>query len=152
MIRRRAVPHYNDRSTAARPDPARRRAVQLARVRSGYDVRSAASRSAVRHARGSPDDSLDDLTHAYLLRAAEVARMPWRQANYNDFLYPTTQGNREMFTPEEMQYRMEIQIAASRDAELRKLSNEVGHLLLPFERLMEPDVRARVATALAQNS
>ena len=78
--------------------------------------------------------------------------MPWRQANYNDFLYPTTQGNRDMFTPEEMQYRMEIQIAASRDDELRKLSNEVGHLLVPFERLMEPDVRARVAAALAQNA
>ena len=57
-----------------------------------------------------------------------------------------------MFTPEEMQYRMQIQIAASRDVELRKLSNEVGHLLVPFERLMEPDVRARVAAALAQNS
>jgi 2-polyprenyl-6-methoxyphenol hydroxylase-like FAD-dependent oxidoreductase len=97
-------------------------------------------------------DSLDALTHAYLARAAEAVRMPWRQANYNDFLYPTTQGNREMFTPEEMQYRMEIQIAATRDAELRKLSNEVGHLLVPFERLMEPDVRARVAAALAQNA
>jgi len=100
----------------------------------------------------TPQDSLDDLTRAYLVRAAEAARMPWRQANYNDFLYPTTQGNREMFTPEETQYRMEIQIAAARDAELRKLSNEVGHLLVPFERLMEPDVRARVANALAQNA
>jgi len=101
---------------------------------------------------GSVHGQADDLTRAYLVRAAEAARMPWRQANYNDFLYPTTQGNREMFTPEETRYRMEIQIAAARDAELRKLSNEVGHLLVPFERLMEPDVRARVANALAQNA
>jgi 2-polyprenyl-6-methoxyphenol hydroxylase-like FAD-dependent oxidoreductase len=99
----------------------------------------------------APQDSLDALTQAYLERAAEVVRMPWRQANYNDFLYPTTQGNRDMFSPEEMQYRMEIQIAAMRDDLVRQLSNEVGHLLLPFERLMEDDVRGRVAAALAQN-
>jgi 2-polyprenyl-6-methoxyphenol hydroxylase-like FAD-dependent oxidoreductase len=98
------------------------------------------------------NESLDILTHAYLVRAAEAVRMPWRQANYNDFLYPTTQGNRDMFAPEEMQYRMEIQIAASRDEVLRKLANEVGHLLVPFERLMEADVRARVSAALAQNA
>lgn len=102
-------------------------------------------------AQRAPEDSLDQLTRTYLARAAEAARMPWRQANYNDFLYPTTQGNRDMFTPEEMQYRMQIQIAAARDVELRKLSNQVGHLLVPFERLMEPDVRARVAAALAKN-
>ncbi len=95
--------------------------------------------------------SLDALLQAYLERAAEVVRMPWRQANYNDFLYPTTQGDRAMFTPEEMQYRMEIQIAATKDAVVRQLSQEVGHLLAPFERLMEADVRARVAAALAQN-
>jgi 2-polyprenyl-6-methoxyphenol hydroxylase-like FAD-dependent oxidoreductase len=98
----------------------------------------------------NPNESLDALTHAYLQRAAEVVRMPWRQANYNDFLYPTTQGNRDMFTQDELQYRMQIQIAASRDEELRKLSNEVGHLLAPFERLMEQDVRDRVAAVLAQ--
>jgi len=98
------------------------------------------------------EDSLDDLTRVYLERAADVARMPWRQANYADFLYPTTQGNRDMFTAEEMKYRMEIQVAATRDEVVRRLSNEVGHLLLPFERLMEDDVRSRVAAALAQNA
>ena len=101
-------------------------------------------------AQRAPAESLDVLTHAYLQRAAEACRMPWRQANYNDFLYPTTQGNREMFSPEEMQYRMEIQIAAARDADLRKLSNEVGHLLVPFERLMQDDIRKRVSEVLAQ--
>jgi 2-polyprenyl-6-methoxyphenol hydroxylase-like FAD-dependent oxidoreductase len=100
----------------------------------------------------TPQDSLDVLTRAYLERAAIAVRMPWRQANYADFLYPTTQGNRDMFTAEEMKYRMEIQIAAARDAELRRLSNEVQHLLVPFERLMEDDVRSRVASVLAQNA
>jgi len=97
-------------------------------------------------------DSLGQLIKAYLERAASAARLPWRQANYNDFLYPTTQGDRDMFTPEEMKYRMEIQVAATRDPVIRKLSNEVGHLLVPFERLMEDDVRTRVAAALAQNA
>ena len=100
----------------------------------------------------APQDSLDVLTHAYLKRAAEVARMPWRQANYNDFLYPTTQGDRAMFSDDELRYRMEVQIAAARDEVVRRLSNEVGHLLLPFERLMQDDVRGRVAAALAQNA
>lgn len=100
----------------------------------------------------APHDSLDVLTRAYLQRAADVARMPWRQANYADFLYPTTQGNRDMFTADELKYRMEIQVAAARDEVVRRLSNEVQHLLVPFERLMEDDVRARVATAIAQNA
>ena len=94
-------------------------------------------------------DSLDVLTRTYLQRAADVARMPWRQANYNDFLYPTTQGDRTMFSDDELRYRMEVQIAAARDDVVRKLSTEVGHLLLPFERLMQDDVRTRVAAALA---
>jgi hypothetical protein len=97
----------------------------------------------------APGESLDVLLRRYLVRAAEVARLPWRQANFNDFLYPTTEGNRSMFTAEEMQYRMQIQMAAPRDELVRKLSNEVSHLLIPFERLLEDDVRVRVAKALS---
>ena len=100
-------------------------------------------------AQRAPGESLETLTRMYLQRAADVARMPWRQANYNDFLYPTTQGDRTMFSDDELRYRMEVQIAAGRDEVVRRLSNEVGHLLLPFERLMDDDVRARVAAALA---
>jgi 2-polyprenyl-6-methoxyphenol hydroxylase-like FAD-dependent oxidoreductase len=94
------------------------------------------------------DETLDALLSRFLRRAADVARLPWRQANYNDFLYPTTTGNREMFSSEELQYRMQIQMAAARDEVVRKLSTEVSHLLLPFERLLDDDVRARVAAAL----
>jgi 2-polyprenyl-6-methoxyphenol hydroxylase-like FAD-dependent oxidoreductase len=97
----------------------------------------------------TPGEPLDVLLRRYLVRAAEAARLPWRQANFNDFLYPTTEGDRSMFTPEEMQYRMQIQMAAARDDLVRKLSNEVSHLLIPFERLLEDDVRARVAKALS---
>ncbi len=93
-------------------------------------------------------ETIDVLAPRYLTRAAQAARMPWRQANFNDFLYPTTEGDRSMFTEEETQYRIALQMAAGRDHELRKLTNEVGQLLIPFERLLEDDVRARVkATA-----
>ena len=92
--------------------------------------------------------SLQDRLEAYLARAAEVVRLPWRQANYNDFLYPTTEGDRSMFTPEEMTYRTQVQMAALRDDRVREWSAAVQHLLMPFERLLEPDVRERVAAAL----
>jgi 2-polyprenyl-6-methoxyphenol hydroxylase-like FAD-dependent oxidoreductase len=94
-----------------------------------------------------PGDSIRELTRRHLRRAAEVARLPWRNANYNDFFYPTTKGNREMFTPEEMKYRMQVQIAAAKDAEVRRVSTEVSHLLIPFERLFDPEIRARVEAA-----
>ena len=94
-----------------------------------------------------PGDSILTLTKRHLARAAEVARLPWRNANYNDFFYPTTKGNREMFTPEETKYRMQIQIAATKDAEVRRLWTEVSHLLIPFERMYDPEIRARVAAA-----
>jgi 2-polyprenyl-6-methoxyphenol hydroxylase-like FAD-dependent oxidoreductase len=95
-------------------------------------------------------ESLRTIGQRYLQRAAEVCRMPWRQANYNDFLYPTTEGDREMFTQEELAYRMQVQIAAMRDPELRKLSHEVGQLLIPFEALLAPEIREKVAAALPQ--
>jgi hypothetical protein len=95
------------------------------------------------------DDDVATLGRCFLARAAAVGRMPWRQANYGDFLYPTTVGDRGMFSEDEMNYRMQVQFASARDEELRLLTTRVGHLLIPFERLMEADVRARVAAALA---
>ena len=56
-----------------------------------------------------------------------------------------------MFSDDEMSYRMQVQLAGVRDEEVRKLTTRVGHLLIPFERLMEPDVRARVAAARAMS-
>ena len=95
-------------------------------------------------------DSLRDVVHVYLQRAAQVARMPWRQANYNDFLYPTTEGDRSMFTEDEMNYRFQVAMAVGKDAVVRKLSSEVQHLLVPFEALMAEDIRERVKEALAK--
>jgi 2-polyprenyl-6-methoxyphenol hydroxylase-like FAD-dependent oxidoreductase len=97
----------------------------------------------------SGDEDLRILVGRHLDRAAEVVRMPWRQANYNDFLYPTTEGDRSMFSAEELEYRTQVQIAALKDDDVRELSSAVQNLLLPFERLLEPDVRERVAAALA---
>jgi 2-polyprenyl-6-methoxyphenol hydroxylase-like FAD-dependent oxidoreductase len=97
----------------------------------------------------APGEGLRELSHKYLMSAAEVARLPWRQANYNDFLYPTTQGDRAMFSAEEMQYRTALQIAALRDELVRVRLNEVGQLLAPFETLLEPEIRERVAGATA---
>ena len=94
-----------------------------------------------------PRASMKALVRTYLERAAEAVRLPWRNANYNDFLYPTTKGDRSMFTDEEMAYRMQLAIAGVRDPVVRKLSNEVSQLLAPFERLLEDDIRARVAAA-----
>ena len=95
------------------------------------------------------DEDIATLGQRFLTRAAEVGLMPWRQANYGDFFYPTTIGDRGMFSDDEMSYRMQVQLAGVRDEEVRTLTTRVGHLLIPFERLMEPDVRARVAAALA---
>ncbi len=93
----------------------------------------------------APGETLRELGPRYLARAAAVAQMPWRQANYNDFLYPTTEGDRAMFTPEEMQYRTAVQFAAMRDAVVRDKLTAVSQLLAPFETLLEEDVRKRVA-------
>ena len=98
------------------------------------------------------DEGLSVLGARYLNAAVQAARMPWRQANYNDFFYPSTQGDRGMFSEEEMRYRMEVQIASTRDNEVRRLSTEVGQLLAPFERLLEDDVRALVAAAMAKSA
>ena len=95
------------------------------------------------------DQDLGALARIYLTRAAQAARLPWRQANYNDFLYPTTTGDRSMFSDDELNYRMQVAIASTKHAEVRRLANEVSQLLIPFERLLEPDVRAMVAAALA---
>jgi 2-polyprenyl-6-methoxyphenol hydroxylase-like FAD-dependent oxidoreductase len=117
----------------------------------GQGMSSAALQAEALHdtlaARGDEHD-VRSVGRASLERAAQVCRMPWRQANYNDFLYPTTTGNREMFTQDELTYRMQVQIAATRDDEVRRLSTEVGQLLIPFEALLAPEIKARVLAAL----
>lgn len=97
----------------------------------------------------SAEDTIDELQQLHLTRAAEVVRLPWRQANYNDFLYPTTEGDRSMFSEEELTYRMQVQIAALRDDYVRDMASAVQNLLMPFERLLEDDVRERVERAMA---
>lgn len=114
----------------------------------GHGMSSAALQAQALHdvlAARAPGDDLRALSRRYLARAEEVARMPWRQANYNDFLYPTTQGDRAMFSAEEMQYRTAVQIAAMRDELVREKLTAVNQLLAPFETLLEPEVRARVS-------
>jgi 2-polyprenyl-6-methoxyphenol hydroxylase-like FAD-dependent oxidoreductase len=116
----------------------------------GHGMSSAALQATALHetltARAASDD-LGSLSTRYLARAADVARMPWRQANYNDFLYPTTQGDRSMFSAEEMQYRTAVQIAAMSDELVREKLNEVAQLLAPFEMLFAPEIRERVQKA-----
>jgi 2-polyprenyl-6-methoxyphenol hydroxylase-like FAD-dependent oxidoreductase len=94
-------------------------------------------------------EDLRALIQRHLDAAAEVVRLPWRQANFNDFLYPTTEGDRSMFSEEEMTYRTQVGIAALRDDFVREMSSAVQNLLVPFERLLEDDVRTRVDQALA---
>lgn len=97
----------------------------------------------------SAGDDLRVLVQRHLDAAAEVVRMPWRQANFNDFLYPTTEGDRTMFSKEEMAYRSQVGIAALKDDFVRDVSSAVQNLLVPYERLLEDDVRERVSAALA---
>jgi flavin-dependent dehydrogenase len=92
----------------------------------------------------APGDGLSELSQHYLERATAVARLPWRQANYNDFLYPTTEGDRSMFSAEEMQYRTALQFAALRDDVVRERLTAVNQLLAPFETLLDPEIRMRV--------
>jgi 2-polyprenyl-6-methoxyphenol hydroxylase-like FAD-dependent oxidoreductase len=96
----------------------------------------------------SAGDSLAELGPSYLRRAAEAVQFPWRQANFHDFLYPTTEGDRTMIPEDEMSYRLKLQMTAARDPELRDLSAAVQHFLEPYQRLFEDDVRARVESAL----
>ena len=99
----------------------------------------------------TPDThSSSDTRQRHLDAAAEVVRLPWRQANFNDFLYPTTEGDRSMFSEEEMAYRMKLGVAALKDDLLRDLSSAVQNLLIPFERLLEADVVARVDEVMAR--
>jgi hypothetical protein len=97
----------------------------------------------------SAGEDLRTLVQRHLDAAAEVVRTPWLQANFNDFLYPTTEGDRSMFSKEEMAYRSQVGIAALRDDLVRDLSSAVQNLLVPYERLLEDDVRERVASVLA---
>jgi len=95
-----------------------------------------------------PGEGLRELGPRYLQAAFEVVQFPWRQANFHDFLYPSTEGDRSMFTEEETAYRLQLQMAAARDPVVRDLQAAVQHFLQPFARLFEPDVRDRVRAAL----
>jgi 2-polyprenyl-6-methoxyphenol hydroxylase-like FAD-dependent oxidoreductase len=99
----------------------------------------------------APEEDITSLGPRYLERAVQAVEFPWRNANFHDFLYPTTEGDRSMVPQEESGYRIQLQAAAARDPVLRDLSAAVQHLLEPYERLFEPDVRARVEAAMSAN-
>jgi len=96
-----------------------------------------------------PKQSIAELGPAYLASGAEAVQFPWRQANFHDFLYPTTEGDRSMIPEEETAYRLKLQMAATRDPVLRDLAAAVQHFLEPYERLFEEATRQRVEAALA---
>jgi 2-polyprenyl-6-methoxyphenol hydroxylase-like FAD-dependent oxidoreductase len=113
----------------------------------GHGMSSAAMQAEALHETlitRTPGENLRSVAQRYLARAARVAQLPWRQANYNDFLYPTTEGDRAMFSAEEMQYRTAVQLAAMRDELVREKLTAVNQLLAPFEVLLEPEIRKRV--------
>ena len=74
-----------------------------------------------------------------------MATVPWRQANFNDFLYPQTEGDRSAFTKEEAVYRMKLQMLSMRDDDVRLRLLKVGQLLEPPSILFEDEVAAKVA-------
>lgn len=91
------------------------------------------------------DTPLAEIASEYLPIAAEVATVPWRQANFNDFLYPQTEGDRSAFTKEEAVYRMKLQMLSMRDDDVRLRLLKVGQLLEPPSILFEDEVAAKVA-------
>lgn len=91
------------------------------------------------------DTPLSEIAREYVSAAAEVATVPWRQANFNDFVYPQTEGDRSAFTKEEAEYRMKLQMLSMRDNDVRLRLLKVGHLLEPPSILFEDEVAAKVA-------
>jgi len=95
------------------------------------------------------DEGVAELGPRYLNKASDAVQFPWRQANFHDFLYPSTEGDRSIIPQEETQYRLQLQMATTRDPVLRDLAAAVQHFLEPSQRLFDDDTRARVAAALA---
>jgi 2-polyprenyl-6-methoxyphenol hydroxylase-like FAD-dependent oxidoreductase len=101
--------------------------------------------SEVLAAHGDRETSLAEIAREYLPRAAEVATVPWRQANFNDFMYPQTEGDRSQFTPEEAEYRMKLQMLSMKDDDVRLRLLKVGQMIEPPSILFEDEVAAKVA-------
>lgn len=89
--------------------------------------------------------SLAEIANEYLPLAAEVATVPWRQANFNDFMYPQTEGDRSQFTREEAEYRMKLQLLSTSDEDVRLRLLRVGQMIEPPSILFEEEVAAKVA-------
>jgi hypothetical protein len=89
--------------------------------------------------------SLAEIAKAQLKRGAQIADVPWRQANFTDFAYPETEGDRSMFSMEEAAQRMAMQVLSARDTDLRLKLFKVNQLVEPPSTLFDdPEVMGKV--------
>lgn len=85
------------------------------------------------------------LAQAVLRKAADVAEAPWRQANFVDLMYDTTEGDRSMFSDEETETRIKLQMLSMSDPDVRMRMFKVAHLLEPLSTLFDDEMMAKVA-------
>lgn len=96
---------------------------------------------------------LDQIAREQLSRGAAIAEVPWRQANFTDFAYPETQGDRSSFTQEEAAQRMAMQVLSMGDSELRLKLFKVNQLVEPPSILFgDPEIMAKVDAFLKQHA
>ena len=96
------------------------------------------------------NDGIPLIPAAYFPRAIEIARVIWRQANFNDFAFPETEGDRSEFSDEERAYQMALQVLAFGDAELRLKLAKVGQYMEKPGILETAEYRQKAAEQLAR--
>ena len=73
----------------------------------------------------SPTAGIEAIPSHFLPNAVEVATVIWRQANFNDFAYPETEGDRSDFTDEERAYQTALNIVSFTNEDVRlKMAKE----------------------------
>lgn len=90
------------------------------------------------------EQGIDGVSEMFFPRAVDVATVIWRQANFNDLAYPKTEGDRTMFSEEEVAYNMALQILAVKDLDVRRTLVHVNHFLIAPAALRSGEIMQKV--------
>ncbi len=96
------------------------------------------------------DRSIEAIGDDFMDRAVTIATVPWQQANFRDFSYPETIGDRTMFSEEERTRRMALELLQFVNPEIRLKLFQVSQLVEPPSILDTPEIDAMVDAAIAQ--
>ncbi len=91
-----------------------------------------------------------DIPAAYFPKAKEIVTQIWRNANFSDFAFPETEGDRSDYGEEERDYNMALQIVSFTDEALRLKLVKVGQYMEKPEILETPEIRQKVAAQLSR--